>query len=226
VEGPTEVRYGEGFVADESVLLGYPSARSTSRVLIIGREARVRSGTVIYAGSRIGDRLQTGHHVVIREDIVIGNDVSIWSNSVIDYGCIIGDRVRIDANCYVAQFTELEDDVFLAPGVTIANDLFPGSIESAASMAGPLIQRGANIGANVTLLPYVTVGRGALVGAGSVVTRSLPEDMIAFGAPARPIRRVPGQAVIKMRVQQARARRLRGGEQSKVDPEEPPPSLG
>ena len=68
--------------------------------------------------------------MIIREDCLIGDDVAIWSNTVVDYGCRIGDRVKIHSNCYVAQFTELEDDVFLAPGVTIANDLFPGNDDS------------------------------------------------------------------------------------------------
>ena len=71
------------------------------------------------------------------KDCQIGDDVSIWSNTVVDYGCRIGSRVKIHCNCYVAQYTELEDDVFLAPGVTIANDLYPGDERSAELMAGP-----------------------------------------------------------------------------------------
>ena len=75
---------------------------------MIGPARRLRSGTVLYAGSRIGERFQTGHHVVVREECEIGDDVSIWSNTVVDYGCRIGDRVKIHSNCYVAQFTEIE----------------------------------------------------------------------------------------------------------------------
>ena len=122
--------------------------------LVLGAGARLRSGTVLYDGTTIGRRLQTGHGVVIREGCEIGDDVSVWSNSVIDYGCRIGDRVKIHCNCYVAQYTELEDDVFLAPGVTIANDLYPGDERSAQLMAGPRIGAGAQIGVNVTILPY------------------------------------------------------------------------
>ena len=76
----------------------------------------LRSGSVLYLGSRIGARFQAGHNVVIREECEIGDDVSVWSNSVIDYGCRIGDRVKIHSNCYVAQFSEIEDEAFLAPG--------------------------------------------------------------------------------------------------------------
>jgi acetyltransferase-like isoleucine patch superfamily enzyme len=171
-------------VADQGVLVGYPASRTGTYPLVIGTGARVRSGTVIYDGTTIGRHLETGHGVVIREGCEIGDEVSVWSNSVIDYGCRIGDRVKIHCNCYVAQYTELEDDVFLAPGVTIANDLYPGDERSAQLMAGPSIGAGAQIGVNVTILPYVRIGAGALVGAGSVVTRDVPAGTVAVGNPA------------------------------------------
>lgn len=175
---------------DAGALLGYPVSRRAGTPLVLGAGARVRSGTVLYDASRIGARFETGHGVVVREDCLIGEDVSIWSNTVVDYGCRIGDRVKIHSNCYVAQYTVLEDDVFLAPGVTIANDLYPGNEESARLMAGPHIGAGAQIGVNVTILPYVRIGAGALVGSGSVVTRDVPAGMVAFGNPAVPRRRV------------------------------------
>ena len=147
-------------------------------------EALLRSGTVVYDGTQIGERLETGHNVVIREKCVIGDDVSIWSNTVIDYGTVIGDRVKIHCNCYVAQYTEIGDDAFLAPGVSIANDLYPGQEASREVMSGPRIGAGAQLGVNVTVLPFVRIGEGTLVGAGSVVTRDLPAGVVAYGNPA------------------------------------------
>jgi len=176
---------GEGLEADPTAIIGYPSTRIEAADLVIGPHARIRSGSVIYLGSRIGARLQTGHNVVIREECEIGDDVSLWSNSVVDYSCRIATRVKIHTGCYVAQFTEIEEDAFLAPGVSIANDLYPGQRTSARRMSGPHIGRGAQIGVNVTLLPFVRIGAGALVGAGSVVTRDIPEGCVAFGNPAR-----------------------------------------
>jgi acetyltransferase-like isoleucine patch superfamily enzyme len=180
----------EALTADQGVLVGYPVARASAEPLALGAGARLRSGTVLYDGSTIGLRLQTGHGVVIREGCEVGDDVSVWTNSVIDYGCRIGDRVKIHCNCYVAQYSELEDDVFLAPGVTIANDLYPGNRRSAELMAGPRIGAGAQIGVNVTILPFVRIGAGALIGAGSVVTRDIPAGVVAFGNPAVPNRTV------------------------------------
>jgi acetyltransferase-like isoleucine patch superfamily enzyme len=175
---------GPGLRADPDVILGYASARRVDGQLVLGRDARLRSGTVLYRGSHIGARLETGHHVVIREQCEIGNDVSVWTGSVIDYGCRLGDSVKIHCNCYVAQYTEIEEGAFLAPGVTIANDLYPGSAASERVMSGPSIGAGARIGVNVTILPFVRIGGGTLVGAGSTVTRDLPERCVAFGNPA------------------------------------------
>ena len=179
-----EVPVGDGLLSDRDVRLGYPTDRPVTTSSSVGHNARLRSGTVVYTGSRIGDRFQTGHHVVVREECLIGDDVSVWSNSVIDYGCVIGDRVKIHANCYVAQYTEICDDAFLAPGVTIANDLYPGQEDSARLMSGPWVGPGAQLGVNVTVLPYVRIGAGTIVGAGSVVTRDLPDNVVAYGNPA------------------------------------------
>lgn len=192
-----------GLQADDGVVVGYPAERGSRDPLTLGDDARLRSGTVVYSGSRIGARLQTGHHVVVREDNHIGDDVSIWSGTVVDYGCTIADRVKIHSNCYIAQFTQIDDDAFLAPGVVLANDLYPGDTASAQLMAGPVIGAGAQIGVGARILPYVTVGPGAIVGAGSVVTADIPAGVVAFGTPATPRGRVADLVPVDDRVEKA-----------------------
>jgi acetyltransferase-like isoleucine patch superfamily enzyme len=181
-----EVRLGPGCEIEPEALVGYLSPRSgVSDELVIGEGARIRSGSVIYAGSTIGAGLETGHNVVIREQNEIGDDLSIWNNSVIDYGCKIGVGVKIHCNSYIAQFTVIEDGVFMAPGVTIANDIHPGCPESGECMKGPVLKKGCRLGVNVTVMPFVTIGEGTLVGGGSVVTKDLPPKVLAYGNPAR-----------------------------------------
>ena len=180
------VHLGDDSLIDEGAVLGYLSPRrGVSEVLTIGAGARVRSGCVIYAGSRIGADLETGHNTIIREENEIGDHFSVWNGTVIDYGCRIGMRVKIHCQVYVAQFTVIEDDVFLAPGVKIANDYHPGCPDSRDCMRGPTLKKGCRIGVNVTVLPYVTIGEGTLVGSGSVVTKDLPPGIVAYGNPAR-----------------------------------------
>jgi acetyltransferase-like isoleucine patch superfamily enzyme len=182
---------GENVTLDESVLLGYQTGRDIpSRQLVIGPNATIRSGSIIYEGTTIGAYLTTGHNVVIREQNYIGDYFNVWSNSIVDYGCKIGSHVKIHSNCYVAQFTEIEDQVFLAPGVTVANDMHPGCERSQECMRGPIIKHGAQIGVNVTLLPFITIGERALIGSGAVVTKDVPPETVVAGNPARVIRSI------------------------------------
>ena len=185
-------------MVDPGVELAYRSGRKLRIVPSkIGARARIRSHTVLYTNTVIGEAFETGHHVVIREENVIGDRVWIWNHSTIDYGCRIGDRVRIHNHVYVAQHTVLEDDVFLAPGVMLANDRYPISHH----LEGPTIKRGAVVGVNATILPGVVIGEGALIGAGSVVTKNVPPGAVVYGNPAK----VHGRRAARQRARLLRA---------------------
>jgi len=184
------VELGRDCSIDPGVLLGYPPGRPVERHPVrIGASAQIRSGSVIYASVEIGNGFETGHGVIIREGNRIGHDCAIWNHTTVDYDCVLGNRVRIHCNVYVAQYTILEDDVFLAPGVGLANDPHPLCTKC---MQGPTIKSGARIGVGATILPHVTIGENALVGAGSVVTRDVPARAVVVGSPARVIGDVDG----------------------------------
>jgi acetyltransferase-like isoleucine patch superfamily enzyme len=184
------VTLGEGSIIEEGAQVGYKPGRGTNFILTIGPNARIRSGTIIYGGSSIGSDLETGHNVVIREETRIGDFFRIWNNSTIDYGCQIGNHVKIHNKVYLGQFSVLEDDVFLAPGVTLANDLHPGCPDSLKCMRGPHIKKGAQIGVNASILPWVVIGQYAVIGSGSVVTKDIPDGMVAYGNPARVVGKI------------------------------------
>lgn len=176
------IEIGTGAQIDEDVILGYPSGRAIQAAkVVLGEGSKIRSGSVIYQGVRIGRHFETGHHVIIREENEIGDSVSIWTQTIVDYGCRIGNGVKIHSRCYIAQFTVIEDEVFIGPGTTLANDKYPVS----SHLEGPHVKQGARIGVNVTLLPGVVIGKEALVGAGSVVTKDVPDRSVVVGNPAR-----------------------------------------
>ena len=151
----------------------------------IGGGSVLRSHVVIYGGVRIGARFQSGHHVLIREETVIGDDVSIGSGSVIEHHATIGSRARLHSSVFVPEFTVIEDDAWIGPNVVCTNAKYPQSPRVKSELKGPRIMQHAIIGANATLLPGIIVGVRALVGAGSVVTRDVPDGAVVAGNPAR-----------------------------------------
>jgi len=177
-----KIKIGKGSKIDKDVILGYPTGRPIKKTgVVLGPYAVIRSGSVIYEAVSIGERLQTGHHVVIREENEIGNWVEIWTNTVIDYRCKIGNNVKIHTNGYIPQYTRIEDDVFIAPGACFANDKYPvGNL-----LEGPWLKKGVRVGVNVTILPGVVVGEKAVIGAGSVVTRDVEPGVVVCGSPAQ-----------------------------------------
>lgn len=156
----------------------------------IGPGYRIRSHTVIYAGNRIGKGFQTGHHALIREENTIGDDVSVGSLSVVEHHVKIGSGVRIHSQAFIPEFTTLEDRCWIGPRVVMTNAKFPRGKFVKETLKGPRIMERAIVGANATLLPGITVGRRAIVGAGSVVVKDVPDGVVVAGNPARPIKRI------------------------------------
>ncbi len=159
------------------------------RQLVVGAGGTIRQFTTIYAGTTIGDRFQSGHGVLIREDNVIGDDVSVGTNAVLEAGNRIGNRVRIHTGCFLELVT-VEDDVFIAPNVVFADDPHPPCPRYEECVGGAVVKQGARIGSNATILPGVVIGRGALVGAGSVVVADVPDGTVVVGSPAKVVKRV------------------------------------
>jgi len=133
----------------------------------IGEGTRIWAFVHVLKGARIGRDCNIGDHCFIEGDVVIGDHV------VIKNGVSIWNRVRI------------EDGVFIGPNVAFTNDLFPRSKLYREEYDPILVKQGASIGANATLLGGITIGRYALIGAGAVVTRDVPDHALAFGNPAR-----------------------------------------
>jgi len=186
------VHLGEAAQVEDYVVLGVVPRAGTDQELEthIGRSATIRSHTVIYAGNRIGDGFQTGHHVLIREANRIGDQVSIGSGSRIEHHVTIASRVRLHSNVFVPEYTVLEEGCWLGPGVVLTNCLHPLCPQAKRCLKGPRIGAGAIIGAHATILPSLIIGERALVGAGAVVTRDVEPGMVVVGPQAAPLKRM------------------------------------
>jgi acetyltransferase-like isoleucine patch superfamily enzyme len=147
----------------------------------IGSNAIIRSGTIIYENTTIADDVETGHHVLIRENCKIGTRSRIGTNSVVDGSVGIGNNVNIQTGAYIPPGTVIEDGVFIGPCTVITNDLYPPS----PKITGVTIKKDAAIGAGSILIAGITVGERAVVASGSIVTKDVPKNKVVKGCPSR-----------------------------------------
>jgi acetyltransferase-like isoleucine patch superfamily enzyme len=172
----------ESSKVQENITIGL-KYKMRSKPPLIGRNPLIRSNSIIYNDVEIGDNFQTGHGVTIREKTKIGNNVLVGTNSIIEGHCSIGDNVSIQSNVYIPTNTSIEDYVFIGPCACFTNDKYPIRVDF--DLKGPVIKRGASIGANSTFLSNVKIGEGAMVAAGAIVTHEVPPFFLAIGAPAK-----------------------------------------
>ncbi len=137
---------------------------------------------------QIGDGTRIWQFVVVLPGAIIGRDGNICSHCFIENQVVVGDRVTVKCGVQLWDGVTLEDDVFVGPNVTFTNDPQPRSRNAAARLLPTLVKKGASIGANATILPGLTIGEGAMVGAGSVVTKDVPPRTLVVGNPARVVR--------------------------------------
>lgn len=177
---PPAGRIGRNPRIAPNVVLG--DEQSGGGPVVIGDDATIRSGSVVYGDVVVGDGLSTGHNVLIREETRIGDDVLVGTSTVVDGRTRIGDDVSLQTGVYLPSRSTVGDRVFVGPRAVFTNDPYP--LRTEAELAGPTLEPDVSVGANATVLPGVTIGRGAFVAAGAVVTGDVPPETLAVGAPA------------------------------------------
>lgn len=186
------VKIGRGSIIYGPAIIGQPPRNKKAGELpvVIGEGAVVRPFTTIYAGNQIGKNFQTGQGTSIREKNVLGDGVSIGTNAILEFDNKIGNNVRVHSGCFLEMVT-LGDNVFIGPNAVFTDDPHPMNCPHYKQcLGGAVVEDLARIGANVTILPGVIIGRNALVGAGSVVVEDVPKDAVVVGNPAKVIKHI------------------------------------
>jgi len=136
----------------------------------------------------VGGGTRIWQFAVILKGARVGRDCNICAHSFIEGGVVIGDRVTIKSGVFLWDGLIVEDDVFIGPNATFTNDRFPRS-RVRVDYPTTRICAGASIGAAAVILPGLTIGREAMIGAGAIVTKSVPDEETWVGNPAQPWRR-------------------------------------
>jgi len=196
-------RVGESAYIDDNVVLGRrPKSGFFSKIkteceqfLEIGNNCIIGVNAIVYAGVKIGNDVLIGDLASIREKVIVGNKSIVGRLVMIEANTKIGNFVKIQTGSHITAGAVIEDRVFFGDEVSTANDNTMGR-GMAADHKGFVAKRGARIGSNATLLPGIVVGENAVVAAGAVVTRDVPEKKVVMGVPARVIREVDEKDII------------------------------
>ena len=147
----------------------------------------------VSASSDIGDGSVVWAFAQVRDGAKIGRSCIIGNGAYVDKNVVIGDSVKIQNSAQLFEGCQIDAEVFIGPGAIIANDAFPrstnpdGSIKSASDwkLLATRVNRGASVGAGAILLGGITIGRYAMIGAGAVVTKDVPEHALVVGNPGK-----------------------------------------
>lgn len=138
----------------------------------------------------IGDGTRIWAFVHILKGARIGKNCNICDNVFIENDVTIGDNVTVKCGVQLWDGLDIRNNVFIGPNVTFCNDLFPRSKHYPAKFLKTIVEEGASIGANATILPGIRIGKSVMVGAGSVVVKDVPDSVVVVGNPARVVKNI------------------------------------
>lgn len=174
---------GANCILGEYIADFFDSYKKQKLFLMVDDEAIIRSGSILYAGTKIGKKFQTGHHITIRENTEIGDYVSVGTLSDIQGNCEIGNYVRMHSNVHIGQKSKVSDFVWIFPYVVLTNDPTPPSEE----LEGVVLKSFAVIATGSILLPGIVVEEDTLIAAGAIVTKDVHQGEVVGGNPAKVI---------------------------------------
>ncbi len=192
---------GDNIRIDDHTVIGKLPMRVATSILStstnlppcnIGHNCVVGTSVILYRGCTIGNSCLVADLSTIRENVSIGNNTIIGRGVAIENNCTVGSLCKLETNVYITAYSEIEDDVFVAPGVVTSNDRFAARLKGKEYIfKGVTIKHGGRIGAQATILPEVTIHEEGFAAAGSIVTKDIPGKTIHCGNPAKYMKSVP-----------------------------------
>ena len=177
-------RIGDFCKVDPQVVVGYEYSDNCGYA-IIGPNARIRMGAIIYGDVSAGAELSVGHFALVREHTQIGDKVVIGTQTVIEGHVCIGSYVKIESQAFIPTHSTIGSYVFIGPRVVLANDRYPLRRRQEYNPEGPIIEDHVSLGAGCLILPGVRIGFNSMVAAGAVVTHDIPSYSLVKGVPGR-----------------------------------------
>lgn len=198
---------GSNVRIDDNTVIGKQPMRSVNSIFKddkklppakIQDECLIGAGVIIYAGSNIGNKTLIADLAVVREDVTIGERTIIGKGATIENYCKVGSNCKIQTNVYLTAYSEVGDYVFIAPCVVTSNDNYAArSKERFNHFKGVTVKTGGRIGAGAVVLPGKTIEEDGFAAAGSVVTKDVEKESIVVGNPAKHLRNVPEDQLLK-----------------------------
>ncbi|MFL0194613.1 DapH/DapD/GlmU-related protein [Clostridium sp. WILCCON 0269] len=200
-------KIGHNVRIDDNTVIGKEPMRSVNSIFkdekesypaLISDDCLIGAGVIIYCGCNIGQHTLIADLATVRENVVVGNKTIIGRGAAVENFCRIGSNCKIETNVYITAYSEIEDNVFIAPGVVTSNDNFAArSKERYKHFKGVTVRKGGRIGAQATILPGKIIEEDGFVAAGSVVTKNVESQNIVAGNPARKLKKVPEDQLLK-----------------------------
>lgn len=198
---------GSNVRIDDNTVIGKTPMRSVNSIFkdevnlkscFISEGCLIGAGVIIYKGAKIGEQTLIADMATIRENVEIGEKTIIGRGATVENFCNIGSNCKIQTNVYLTAYSSIDDYVFIAPCVVTSNDNYAArSKERFGKFKGVTIKKGGRIGAGAVVLPGKIIGEEGFVAAGSIVTKDVPEKKIVLGSPAKVIKDVPKEQLLK-----------------------------
>ncbi|MBV4418317.1 N-acetyltransferase [Clostridium tyrobutyricum] len=199
---------GDNVRIDDNAVIGKQPMRAANSIFKDDEEplqpSKIEDGcligaaAIVYAGSCIGKNTLVADIAVVRENVTIGEKTIIGKGATVENYCSIGSNCKIQTNAYITAYSKIEDYVFIAPCVVTSNDNYAArSKERFKHFKGVTVKRGGRIGAGAVILPGKTIDIDGFAAAGSVVTKNIESESIVAGNPAKSLRKVPEDQLLK-----------------------------